>query len=169
MPILLTSPIFRLNDLRHLFGGLFAARYHPHTDDGVESGAEKFDVVGDVGAVKILLGAVRIVDHHLMLCVIAQLKVGPVKQLILFDVGEHLQRAAGNFLLRRMGELPGKILFQLLAHLVRQIVDVDIVGIKGGEVVKMEFPKERVPRLLDIEKDDLCRTARDMGVSFGQD
>ena len=44
-----------------------------------------------------------------------------------------------------------------------------IVGIKGGEVVKMEFPKERVPRLLDIEKDDLCRTARDMGVSFGQE
>lgn len=44
-----------------------------------------------------------------------------------------------------------------------------IVGIKGGNVVKMAFPKDRVPRLLDMNNDDLCRTARDMGVCFGQE
>ena len=44
-----------------------------------------------------------------------------------------------------------------------------IVGIKGGNVVKMAFPKERVPRILDINTNDLCRTAKDMGVCFGQE
>ena len=44
-----------------------------------------------------------------------------------------------------------------------------IVGIKGGEVLKSEFPKDRVPRLLDMKTDDLCHTARDMGICFGMD
>ena len=42
-----------------------------------------------------------------------------------------------------------------------------IVGMKGGKVQKVEFPKDRVPRLLDFEKDDLCKTARDMGIFLG--
>lgn len=42
-----------------------------------------------------------------------------------------------------------------------------IVGIKGEKVVTMDFPKERIPRILDIEKDDLCNTARDMGICLG--
>ena len=33
----------------------------------------------------------------------------------------------------------------------------------------MAFPKERVPRILDINTNDLCRTAKDMGVCFGQE
>lgn len=43
-----------------------------------------------------------------------------------------------------------------------------IVGNKDGEVMTMDFPKERLPRLLDMKTNDLCQTARDMGVSFGQ-
>ena len=42
-----------------------------------------------------------------------------------------------------------------------------IVGMKGGKVEKVEFPKDRVPRLLDFENDDLCKTARDMGIFLG--
>ncbi len=44
-----------------------------------------------------------------------------------------------------------------------------IVGIIGGKVLKMPFPKERIPRILDITTNDLCITARDMGVCFGQE
>ncbi len=43
----------------------------------------------------------------------------------------------------------------------------NIVGIKGGEIRKMPYPEKREPRILDIETNDLCRTARDMGVFFG--
>lgn len=42
-----------------------------------------------------------------------------------------------------------------------------IVGAKESTLVKIKFPKTRVPRLLDLEKDDICKTARDMGISFG--
>lgn len=42
-----------------------------------------------------------------------------------------------------------------------------IVGAKENTLVKIKFPKTRVPRLLDLEKDDICKTARDMGISFG--
>lgn len=42
-----------------------------------------------------------------------------------------------------------------------------IVGMKGGKVEKVEFPKDRVPRLLDFEENDLCKTARDMGIFLG--
>ena len=31
----------------------------------------------------------------------------------------------------------------------------------------MKFPKERVTRLLDLENDDIYRTAKDMGICFG--
>ena len=46
-------------------------------------------------------------------------------------------------------------------------LQLKIVGMKGGKVEKVEFPKDRVPRLLDFENDDLCKTARDMGIFLG--
>lgn len=42
-----------------------------------------------------------------------------------------------------------------------------IVGAKESTLIKMRFPKTREPRLLDLEDDDICRAARDMGISFG--
>ena len=42
-----------------------------------------------------------------------------------------------------------------------------IVGIKQGNVSKMEFPKIRVPRLLDFDNNKLIKTAQNMGISFG--
>ena len=45
----------------------------------------------------------------------------------------------------------------------------NIVGNRGGKIMKMPFPKEREPRLLNMDEDDLCKTAKDMGVCFGQE
>lgn len=43
-----------------------------------------------------------------------------------------------------------------------------IVGMNGDdEMTKIEFPKERVPRTLDITKNPLMKTARAVGVYFG--
>ena len=42
-----------------------------------------------------------------------------------------------------------------------------IVGVKQGNVSKMEFPKIRVPRILDFETNKLIKTAKNMGISFG--
>jgi len=42
-----------------------------------------------------------------------------------------------------------------------------IVGIKDGKLSKMQFPKIRVPRTLDFENNELIKTARNMGISFG--
>ena len=43
-----------------------------------------------------------------------------------------------------------------------------IVGMDGEEMKKMEFPKERIPRLLDIETNPLVRTAKAIGIFFGR-
>jgi len=45
----------------------------------------------------------------------------------------------------------------------------NIVGNRGGKIMKMTIPKEREPRLLNMDEDDLCKTAKDMGVCFGQE
>lgn len=42
-----------------------------------------------------------------------------------------------------------------------------IVGMKGDELCKMEFPKERKPRQLNFETNPLIRTAKAMGIYFG--
>ncbi len=42
-----------------------------------------------------------------------------------------------------------------------------IVGAKENVLFKTRFPKVREPRLLDVEDNDICRTARDMGICFG--
>ena len=42
-----------------------------------------------------------------------------------------------------------------------------IVGAQENDLVKMKFPKERSARLLDIDTNDVFRTAKDMGTFFG--
>ncbi len=42
-----------------------------------------------------------------------------------------------------------------------------IVGAHENSLKKMEFPKVRTARLLDLETNDIYRTAKDMGISFG--
>ena len=42
-----------------------------------------------------------------------------------------------------------------------------IVGMKDGKLSKMEFPKIRVPRVLDFDNDELIKTAQNVGISFG--
>lgn len=42
-----------------------------------------------------------------------------------------------------------------------------IVGYKEGKVTKMPFPKLRVPRTLDFENNELVKTAKNMGICFG--
>lgn len=43
-----------------------------------------------------------------------------------------------------------------------------IVGAKAEELVKMSFPKERIPRILNFETNDLIQTAKSMGIYFGE-
>ena len=43
-----------------------------------------------------------------------------------------------------------------------------IVGMNADEMTKMEFPKERAPRLLDLETNPLVKTAKAVGVFFGR-
>ncbi len=43
-----------------------------------------------------------------------------------------------------------------------------IVGSEDGKLVKTEFPKERVARLLDFDNNDLIKTAKSMGIYFGE-
>lgn len=43
-----------------------------------------------------------------------------------------------------------------------------IVGMQADEMTKMEFPKERKPRVLEIETNPLVKTAKAMGVFFGR-
>lgn len=42
-----------------------------------------------------------------------------------------------------------------------------IVGIKGDTLTKMEFPKQRKARQLDFEENPLVKTAKAMGIYFG--
>ena len=42
-----------------------------------------------------------------------------------------------------------------------------IVGAQESRLVKMKFPKEREARLLDLDTNDVYRTAKDMGIFFG--
>lgn len=42
-----------------------------------------------------------------------------------------------------------------------------IVGVKESGLVKMKFPKTREARLLDLNKNDVYKTAKDMGIYFG--
>jgi len=42
-----------------------------------------------------------------------------------------------------------------------------IVGMDSDKLVKMEYPKERAPRVLDMKTNPLVRTARAMGICFG--
>ena len=42
-----------------------------------------------------------------------------------------------------------------------------IVGVSNYNLTKMKFPKDRVPRILDLQIDDLVKTARNMGICFG--
>lgn len=42
-----------------------------------------------------------------------------------------------------------------------------IVGAHENQLIKTRFPKVREPRLLDVEENDIARTARSMGISFG--
>ena len=42
-----------------------------------------------------------------------------------------------------------------------------IVGAKENVLVKTRFPIIREPRALDLEDNDIARTARDMGICFG--
>lgn len=44
-----------------------------------------------------------------------------------------------------------------------------IVGVKESGLVKMRFPKKREARLLDLDTNDVYRTAKDMGIYFGTD
>ena len=43
-----------------------------------------------------------------------------------------------------------------------------IVGMNGDELTKIEFPKERKPRQLDLETNPLIKTAKAVGVCFGR-
>ncbi len=42
-----------------------------------------------------------------------------------------------------------------------------IVGVQENKLTKMLFPKKRIPRILDFENNDLIKTAKNMGVYFG--
>ena len=42
-----------------------------------------------------------------------------------------------------------------------------IVGMESDKVVKMQYPKERAPRLLDMKTNPVVKTARAMGIGFG--
>jgi len=42
-----------------------------------------------------------------------------------------------------------------------------IVGMEDSKLKKMEFPKIRVPRTLDFDNNELIKTAKNMGISFG--
>jgi len=42
-----------------------------------------------------------------------------------------------------------------------------IVGIEDFKLKKMQFPKIRVPRTLDFDNNELIKTAKNMGISFG--
>lgn len=44
-----------------------------------------------------------------------------------------------------------------------------IVGMDGDKLSIMEFPKERVPRILDFKNNPLIKTAKAMGISFGDE
>ena len=44
-----------------------------------------------------------------------------------------------------------------------------IVGVQESSLMKMKFPKERVARLLDLDTNDVYRTAKDMGIFFGSE
>ena len=43
-----------------------------------------------------------------------------------------------------------------------------IVGMEGEDMKKMEFPKERIPRLLELDTNPLVKTAKAMGIFFGR-
>ncbi|MEG2348194.1 MAG: ATP-dependent 6-phosphofructokinase [Clostridia bacterium] len=76
----------------------------------------------------------------------------------------HLQRggdaSTSDILLgARLGDYAVNLLFDERAGY--------IIGAEENILVKTRFPKIREPRLLDFDDNDIARTARDMGISFG--
>lgn len=72
--------IFLLQDLSHFLGGFLATACQPQFDDGVESVAEKFDVVGNMFGVKLQLRPFGIIDRDEMRTVITEFEIGVVKE-----------------------------------------------------------------------------------------
>lgn len=62
-----------------------------------------------------------------------------------------------------LGVQLGNYAFELL----NSSVSGYIVGMESDKLVKMQYPKERAPRLLDLKTNPIVKTARAMGISFG--
>lgn len=45
----------------------------------------------------------------------------------------------------------------------------NIVGVSNYNLTKIKFPNDRIPRILDPKNDDLIKTAKNMGICFGNE
>lgn len=76
----------------------------------------------------------------------------------------HLQRG-GSPVARDV--ILGARLGDYALHLLLKNESGYIVGVIEDKIQKQPFPKTRIPRLLDFEKNDLIKTAKNIGIYFG--
>ncbi len=105
-----------------------------------------------------------------------QKRYGGVSEMLARRIEEETGYEARNLVLGHLqrGGSPSttdKILASRLGgYAVKLLLDGEfgkIVGADGGKLLKMDFPKERIARLLDVKDNDIIETARNMGICFG--
>lgn len=125
-PLILTAD-YALN----LFRALFAAAVEPLFHHRVEAAFKKLQMVVDILVVKIPLGLPCVIVSYLESAVIAELKIGAVKKLVVAHMAEKAQIIAAIIVVRyfrrvKLRHLP----LQMLAHLIREVVYVNKIRVK---------------------------------------
>ncbi len=77
----------------------------------------------------------------------------------------YIQRGGDTCAMDRI--LATRLASRALYELFNEKTSGVIVGLRNGKVQTMQFPKERIPRILKPETEDLVIAAREMGISFG--
>ncbi len=134
------APVLTADNLVHLFRCFPAPAGQPHFDDCVKPLLEKLDMIINMLVIKMLLRLVDVIITNLILVVIAQLKIGAVKQLIVADVIKQLEiiiavKPLDPLLLVQVADLVLKV----LAHFVSQVINIDKIRVKRAAVQPAEL------------------------------
>ena len=78
----------------------------------------------------------------------------------------YIQRGGDTCAMDRI--LATRLASKALYELFNEKTSGVIVGLRNGKVQTIQFPKERIPRILVPETDDIVIAAKNMGISFGQ-
>ena len=87
----ISSTIFTLDDFKHIFRAFLAAAFQPEFYDVGNARFEKLHVIFNKSVSEMYAGKGSIIADDFIIVVISQLKIGIIKDLIIFYVPEQFQ------------------------------------------------------------------------------